>query len=46
MPDQSLADVFPSFVWILRDFALELRDSSGAEMSQNDYLEDALKEKI
>ena len=34
---------FPSFIWVLRDFALELRDSeSGETISAREYLEQSL----
>lgn len=34
---------FPSFMWVLRDFALELIDSNGRAISPNQYLENSLK---
>jgi GTPase SAR1 family protein len=34
---------FPSFLWVLRDFALELIDSNGRVMSPVQYLENSLK---
>lgn len=33
---------FPSLLWVLRDFALQLVDRSGNEISPKDYLENAL----
>ena len=33
---------FPSLLWVLRDFALQLVDRSGNEISPKDYLESAL----
>jgi myosin heavy subunit len=39
----SLAQFFPSFLWVLRDFTLELRDHQGNAMNPNDYLEEALR---
>ena len=36
--------VFPSFLWLVRDFALRLRDASNNPISEAQYLEDALKE--
>lgn len=36
-------DNFPIFHWILRDFALQLEDSLGREMSPQQYLEKALE---
>ena len=38
-----LADFFPTFLWIVRDFALDLVDESGAPLAADDYLETALK---
>eukprot|EP00742_Colponemidia_sp_Colp-10_P005375 GILJ01005743.1.p1 GENE.GILJ01005743.1~~GILJ01005743.1.p1 ORF type:complete len:749 (-),score=118.36 GILJ01005743.1:66-2312(-) len=34
---------FPSFLWVVRDFALELVDTTGRPISSKDYLENALK---
>jgi hypothetical protein len=39
----SLAQFFPSFLWVLRDFTLELQNSRGEHISANEYLEDALR---
>ncbi|RQM17053.1 hypothetical protein DD237_002036 [Peronospora effusa] len=33
---------FPSFLWVVRDFTLELVDEDGDEISSSDYLERAL----
>lgn len=38
-----LSHYFPIFLWVLRDFHLRLADSSGAAISEKDYLENALK---
>lgn len=38
------ANNFPSFLWVLRDFALELIDNQGNEVTTKQYLENALKE--
>ena len=38
------ANNFPSFLWVLRDFALELVDERGQEISAKQYMENALKE--
>ena len=38
------ANNFPSFLWVLRDFALELIDEKGKEISTKQYMENALKE--
>ena len=37
-------EMFPSFLWIVRDFALRLRDVNNNPISEVQYLEDALKE--
>ena len=34
---------FPSFFWVLRDFALELSNKEGEPITPNDYLESALE---
>ena len=34
---------FPSFLWVLRDFALQMKNSSGDQISQKEYLESALE---
>ena len=39
-----LASFFPSFLWIVRDFALELHDEDGNEMSSKEYLERSLEQ--
>ena len=38
-----LSDFFPAFLWIVRDFALDLVDESGAALQADDYLENALR---
>jgi hypothetical protein len=38
-----LAPHFPSFLWVLRDFALMLQDSSGRPISSKEYLEENLR---
>jgi len=40
----STEDMFPSFLWIVRDFALRLRDAANLPISEAEYLENALKE--
>ena len=35
---------FPSFLWLVRDFALRLEDSEGRTISPQEYLENALKQ--
>jgi len=32
----------PKFMWLLRDFTLELRDNKGKQISPSQYLEDCL----
>lgn len=39
-----MAQYFPSFLWILRDFALRLEDSDGNMITQKKYLENSLKD--
>ena len=38
------ANNFPSFLWVLRDFALELVDEKGNAVSAKQYMENALRE--
>ena len=38
----SLTSNFPSFLWILRDFALKLEDSDGNKINPKTYLENSL----
>jgi len=38
------ANNFPSFLWVLRDFALELVDENGKNVTTKQYLENALRE--
>lgn len=35
---------FPAFLWVVRDFALQLRDGGGRTIGAKEYLEDALKD--
>ena len=42
-PDE-LVQYFPSFLWVLRDFALRLEDADGNMLTQKDYLEKSLEE--
>ena len=37
-------EMFPSFLWIVRDFALRLRDVNNNPITEAEYLEGALKE--
>jgi hypothetical protein len=39
----SYANNFPSFIWVLRDFALDLVDSQGRNITAPQYLENALR---
>lgn len=38
------ASEYPAFLWVVRDFALQLQNSDGAVISSSEYLEDALKD--
>lgn len=40
-----LLEYLPSFMWVVRDFALQLVDENQNEISSRDYLERALQEK-
>jgi len=40
---EELGRLFPSFLWVVRDFSLRLVNASGEEIGAQDYLEDALK---
>ena len=40
---QDPADFFPSFLWIVRDFALQMVDKEGQKITAKDYLEKALE---
>ena len=42
-PDE-MAQYFPSFLWVLRDFALQLVDQDGNEINQKTYLENSLRD--
>uniref|UniRef100_A0A6S8AHR4 GB1/RHD3-type G domain-containing protein n=1 Tax=Aureoumbra lagunensis TaxID=44058 RepID=A0A6S8AHR4_9STRA len=37
---------FPSFVWVVRDFALDLQDEHGNAMSADEYLEKSLRPQV
>lgn len=39
----NIINCFPSFLWLVRDFALRLEDSFGRPISPQEYLENALK---
>lgn len=40
----SVSQFMPNFLWVLRDFALDLEDSNGAPITPSEYLETALTE--
>jgi hypothetical protein len=40
---QSLAQFFPTFLWVVRDFTLKLEDDKGAKITSNQYLENCLR---
>ena len=42
---EELVDCMPSFLWVVRDFALQLCDENGTEIGSKEYLERALLEK-
>jgi hypothetical protein len=42
-PDE-LAEYFPSFLWVVRDFSLRLTDPEGNKITSKQYLENALRE--
>ena len=44
--EEELAEYFPSFLWLLRDFSLKLEDKEGNIISEKEYLESALENKI
>jgi hypothetical protein len=39
---EEYAKYFPSFMWVVRDFTLQLVDQEGEMISPKDYLEKAL----
>ena len=41
---EEIAQYFPTFFWVLRDFALQLVDNLGNQMTQKEYLEQSLKD--
>lgn len=40
---EDYAQYFPGFVWVVRDFSLQLVDEDGEQISPKEYLELALK---
>jgi F0F1-type ATP synthase delta subunit len=43
--EEELAEYFPSFLWLLRDFSLKLENLEGKEITEKEYLETALENK-
>lgn len=43
-PCTEIGEVFPRFLWVVRDFILELRAADGREIGEDEYLEEALKD--
>ncbi|MBK8156838.1 MAG: hypothetical protein IPK55_13025 [Streptococcus sp.] len=39
-----MGDYFPSFMWVVRDFSLQLKDRDGEDITAREYLEGALEE--
>ena len=44
--EEELSEYFPSFLWLLRDFSLKLEDKDGNNISEKEYLESALENKV
>ena len=44
--EEELAEYFPSFLWLLRDFSLKLENIEGKEITEKEYLESALENKM
>jgi len=42
---EGLNSVLPNFLWVVRDFSLQLEDESGNEISARQYLENALSQR-
>ena len=40
--DGGLDSVLPNFLWVVRDFSLQLEDEKGNEITATEYLENAL----
>jgi len=43
MDPEEYSQYFPSFMWVVRDFTLQLLDSEGADITSKEYLEMALQ---
>ena len=41
---KEFAEYFPSFMWVVRDFALQLIDTDGDSITPKEYFEQALEE--
>ena len=41
-----IASLTPKFMWILKDFTLEIKDEYGKDISSNEYLENCLLTKV
>jgi hypothetical protein len=41
---QELSKYFPSFMWVVRDFTLQLVDTEGDPINSKEYLEKALQQ--
>ena len=39
----ALASEMPDFLWLLRDFQLELKDEGGRPITKDEYLDEALR---
>lgn len=44
--EQVLSYYAPKFIWLLRDFVLEMRDPRGKQLTSNQYLEMALQDEV
>ena len=44
--EEELAEYFPYFLWLLRDFSLKLEDLDGNVITEKQYLENSLENKI
>ena len=44
MDASAFQEFLPAFLWVVRDFALQLEDTNGVEFGAEQYLENALKE--
>ncbi len=44
--EEIIASLTPKFMWILKDFTLELQDDYGKDISPNQYLENCLLTRV